>query len=173
MSLAIKYQMKKKCNGGKMAEGGKVKEYPAPNWNEKGVSQPFSSRPVAEDYHRNFTAPENGGPTQVRKDRHRAILSELRSMPGPTTGKSGFAEGGMACKACGYSEGGEVANDTEATADFMPNEFDDLHLRDGLDGSYDSKSEMGDEQEDEDRRDMVSRIMASRRKRAGSNPRPA
>ncbi len=73
------------------------------------------------------------------------------------------------------SEGGRVANDDEVEADFSPNEFDDLALDDHLDQSYtgaNSGDELGNEQEDEDERDMVSRIMKSRRLK-DRNPRPA
>lgn len=71
-----------------------------------------------------------------------------------------------------YSKGGMVANedhgsDDEDLADFEPNEFDDLTKRDDLDFSYsDSNSgdDIGDSQEDEDQRDIVSRIMRSRKK---------
>lgn len=69
-----------------------------------------------------------------------------------------------------YSEGGRVSNNTHPfEADFEdPNEFDDLVLRDDLEFGYDGKNsgdELGNEQEDEDRKDIVSRIMASRRKK--------
>lgn len=76
-----------------------------------------------------------------------------------------------------YSEGGKVANDDHPFEfDFdTPNEFDDLVLRDNLESSYTGKNsgdELGNEQEDEDRSDTVSKIMASRRKK-DRNPRPA
>ena len=69
------------------------------------------------------------------------------------------------------SMGGRVANEdhgpnNEDLADFEPNEFDDLSLRDDLDSSYtgaNSGDELGDEQEDEDRHDIVSRIMRQRK----------
>ena len=68
-----------------------------------------------------------------------------------------------------YSEGGKVANQDETTAGFSPNEFDDLHLRDDLSSSYgeddNSGDALGNDQEDEDRKDIVARIMASRRKK--------
>ena len=74
-----------------------------------------------------------------------------------------------------YSEGGMVANRTPITADFEDNEFDDLVKDDELESSYtgaNSGDEIGDEQEDEDRRDIVSRIMRSRAK-GDRMPRPA
>lgn len=71
------------------------------------------------------------------------------------------------------SKGGMVANsdhgeDDEDLAGFSPNEFDDLSLRDDLEEHYTGKNsgdEIGDEQEDEDREDIISRIMRSRRKK--------
>lgn len=79
------------------------------------------------------------------------------------------------CPSCGYSEGGMVANSDEMEADSSPNEFDDLHLRDDLESSYtggNSGDELSSMGEDERRKDIVSRIMASRRKK-DHNPRPA
>ncbi len=72
-----------------------------------------------------------------------------------------------------FSEGGRVANsdhgvDDSRLAGFSPNEFDDLSLRDDLEFSYtgaNSGDEISDEQEDKDRRDIVSRIMRSRSKK--------
>lgn len=68
----------------------------------------------------------------------------------------------------GYSKGGRVSNETPITADFEPNQFDDLVSRDDLEHHYTGKNsgdEIGDEQEDEDRRDIVKRIMRSRHKK--------
>jgi hypothetical protein len=75
-----------------------------------------------------------------------------------------------------YSKGGEASNQDEIVAGHDPNEFDDLHLRDDLefqDTGADSGDDTGDSGEDERRRDIVSRIMRSRRLRAGRNPVPA
>jgi hypothetical protein len=65
-----------------------------------------------------------------------------------------------------YSRGGQVSNDTPIVADLEENQFDDLVKDDDLDSHYtgaNSGDEIGNEQEDEDRRDIVSRIMKSRR----------
>ena len=74
-----------------------------------------------------------------------------------------------------FSEGGRVANqDKEITGD-MPNEFDDLHLRDDLEFSEtgaNSGDELGNDREDHDRKDIVARIMRSRAKK-DRNPNPA
>lgn len=72
-----------------------------------------------------------------------------------------------------YSEGGKVANqehgeNNNELAGFSPNEFDDLVLRDDLESSYDGDNagdHLGNAQEDEDRKDIVARIMASRKKK--------
>ena len=75
-----------------------------------------------------------------------------------------------------YSEGGKVANNThQFESSFDDNEFDDLVLRDNLEASdtgANSGDELGNEREDEDRKDIVSRIMKSRAKK-DRNPRPA
>jgi hypothetical protein len=74
-----------------------------------------------------------------------------------------------------YSEGGKLANKTEITADFEPNAFDELALEDDLEQHYtgaNSGDELGNDQEDEDRHDIVSKIMRSRTKR-DKLPRPA
>ena len=71
-----------------------------------------------------------------------------------------------------YSEGGKVANQDEIEAGFSPNEFDVLHLEDGLESTYGEDDNAGDAlgnvREDEDRKDIVARIMASRRKERSS-----
>ena len=74
---------------------------------------------------------------------------------------AGFYAHGGACPSCGYSEGGMVANDTGtgAKADNMPNQFDDLVLRDKLEEHYTGKNS-GDEDNDND---IVSRIMRKRK----------
>lgn len=73
-----------------------------------------------------------------------------------------------------YSEGGKVANQEHGPNDsrlagFDPNEFDDLVLRDDLTSSYGEDDNAGDalgnDQEDEDRDDIISRIMRSRKKK--------
>lgn len=86
----------------------------------------------------------------------------------------------MMGRAQGYSEGGKVANQDHGPKDsrlagFDQNEFDDLSLRDDLEQHYtgaNSGDELGNSQEDSDRRDIVSRIMKSRAKK-DRMPRPA
>lgn len=72
------------------------------------------------------------------------------------------------------SKGGQVANSDKPMADFMPNEFDDLHLRDGLEMSEtgaNSGDEDGDADNDKRLNDMVAQAMMKRRKQR--NPVPA
>ena len=72
-----------------------------------------------------------------------------------------------------YSQGGKVANEDHGPMDsrlagFDQNEFDDLALRDDLSFAYNESNSgdaNGDKQEDEDRKDIVARIMASQRKK--------
>jgi len=78
-----------------------------------------------------------------------------------------------------YSEGGKVANggmdDLDEMADGKPNNFDDLSLRDDLESSNSGANDgdfLGNEQEDEDRKDIVARIMRQRSMKQ-RNPRPA
>ena len=81
----------------------------------------------------------------------------------------------MMGRAKGYSEGGQVANEQGPLADHDPNEFDDLALRDDLESSYtgaNSGDELGNTQEDEDRANIIKKIMQSRAKR-DRNPRLA
>lgn len=86
----------------------------------------------------------------------------------------------MQSRANQYSRGGMIANESgigklSQMADGKPNQFDDLALRDELESAYtgaNSGDELGNEQEDHDRNDIVARIMASRRKK-DRMPRPA
>lgn len=80
-----------------------------------------------------------------------------------------------------YSEGGKVANQDHGPnendlAGFDTNAFDDLVLRDDLESTYGDDDNAGDslgnKQEDEDRNDIVARIMRSRAKK-DKLPRPA
>ena len=79
----------------------------------------------------------------------------------------------MMGRAKGYSKGGQVANedsgesssDPDEMAKWESNEFDELGKSGGMDAQYHGSEEIGDEQEDEDRDDIVSRVMKSRSKR--------
>lgn len=72
------------------------------------------------------------------------------------------------------SQGGRVANETEPVADFLPNEFDDLVLRDGLSFSYtgaNSGDHLGHDDEEKRHNERVALVMMKRRKQ--HNPKPA
>lgn len=224
MSFSVAYSMKrKKCHGGKMADGGTVQPtkpqsgpvspdeaekfrkgagfakggYASPEINSEGVH--YAPKGSGESdvgfmsKHAKAMHPNNPAKNEVMetaKARHRKVLGALRAMPNPKL----EAEGGMIeCdESCNHpcevhendmvdrimvkrmSKGGEVANEDMPEADFMQNEFDDLHLRDGLEFSEtdaNSGDELGDAGEDERRKDRVMRIMMKRTK--DSNPRPA
>lgn len=95
--------------------------------------------------------------------------------PGGDNGLSPVVHKIMMGRKQGFSEGGKVANKDEPMADFEENSFDDLANRDDLefhDTAENSGDELGDEREDMDRKDVVSKIMASRKKK-DRNPRPA
>lgn len=145
-SLAIAYAMKRR--GNKMAHGGVVDGYESSC--TEHCEQPCAIHEQASGY-------ENDPPEQH------------------------YAEGGIVDRVMKkyLSEGGMVANggedDLDAMPDGRPNEFDDLALRDDLEFNYtgaNSGDELGDEQEDKDRSDIVSRVMRSRAKR-DRMPRPA
>lgn len=74
-----------------------------------------------------------------------------------------------------FAKGGAVANDTPPEADFEENDFDVLPEMEDTEADEtgaNSGDEMGDKQEDEDRHDIVGRIMKSRSKK-DRMPRPA
>lgn len=175
-AIAIAYSMKKKK---KMASGGSV-ESGDPTMNfSKGGSTPFPKRAKNRGsehekgvHHARLRMSEPGesgagyavsaGDNETAKQDHETALLRLKSMSGPTSGKSGFAGGGMVdCPSCGhnFSHGGEVANDSAPIADSMPAEFDDLVLDDGLEEHY-----TGENSGDEDgASDVVKRAMKARK----------
>lgn len=76
------------------------------------------------------------------------------------------------------SEGGRVANQDHGEndndlADFSRNEFDDLVLRDDLEQHYTGENSgdyLDDEREDDDRHDIVARVMRSQAKKDRNPP---
>lgn len=188
MALAynMKKRMKKECHGGDMmASGGAV----------KGVHESITRGDAGtSNAGAHIGGHGYGNNVNTAKRIHKEKLSELRAMPKPNLP---MAEGGeimepmhgeqhgdkeldmvgriMKHREHMYSKGGEVANDDQPMADAMPNDFDDLALHDGLefhDTGANSGDELGDEAEDHDRKDIVSKIMKSRAKK-DRNPRPA
>ena len=140
-SLAIAYNMKRKAQAKKMAEGGEVEE---PSWAE----QDHENDPV------------------VDADSEYGIRQPVAPEP--------EYDGGLVDKVMRkhFSEGGVIANEGEDMLDHLddgkPNEFDDLVLEGGDEFHYtgaNSGDEIGDEQEDHDRHDIVSRIMRSEAKK--------
>lgn len=125
------------CHGGKMmADGGYIEEEEASG---------YMSKPEEHHEHMDPHAEEN-------QDDHEDMVGRIMKHRMKHTQH--------------YSEGGRVANETPVTADFEENQFDDLPKDDELEEHYTGKNsgdEIGDAQEDEDRRDIVSRIMKSRR----------
>lgn len=125
------------CHGGKMAEGGFV---------EDEMASGFEPNPKEHSDHMYGHSVENQDPEG--EEMIHMIMQKRKMM----------------------SKGGMVANDTGegANADELPNQFDDLVLDDHLeqhDTGANSGDELGDHQEDEDRRDIVSQIMKSRKKK--------
>lgn len=110
---------------------------------------------------------------------HVETLSDMSKMPKPNL----MAEGGEMedeeshpmVKRLMMSRGGIVSNEESGESTDEPtmakadsNEFDDLALRDDLEGSYTgekSGDEMGDSVESDDRKDIISRILKSRSKK--------
>lgn len=96
----------------------------------------------------------------MAKDEHKRVLGEIKSQ------KTGY-----------FSEGGQVANDTDRAKDMTDprddagsGRYDDLVNRDDdmEDADYtgaNSGDELSDEREDYDRKDIVSQIMKSRKKK--------
>lgn len=179
--MAIAYAMKKKakkmCHGGEYADGGFVheeEEYgyrPMPQDREK-----MDHRAMMEDDRMlNQHGKHEEGAMDMEEDNepeHERMVShpvENQSDHEDMVGRI------MKSRMKHYSEGGRVANDTPMKADLEDNQFDDLVKDDDLEGHYtgaNSGDEIGDEREDEDRRDIVKRIMKQRKMR-DRNPVPA
>ncbi len=71
---------------------------------------------------------------------------------------------------------GRIMQKRGKRADELPNEFDDLELRDDLEFSEtgaNSGDELGNEKQDDDRKSATARIMRQRAMKKNSNPKPA
>lgn len=188
-SLAIAYAMKRKaqemahggemcahgkymcemCHGGKMAEGGFVEEekdsgyLSMPEEHEKMNDE----AKMEDDRMLNQHGEDEVGAQGIDYDNE---SHKERFVDHPVENQS-FEEEDMVDRimrqrAESYSEGGRVSNDTPMLADYEENEFDDLVKDDDLEHHYtgaNSGDEIGNDQEDEDRDDIISRIMRSRR----------
>lgn len=187
-SLAISYALKKKAK--KMAKGGPVDgDVSSSSINsaniDKNVKLPSDidpNNPVAKSVKKAFGYADGGFVDEEKasgyiahegndvKEAYAAGLEDGQSLN--QKGPEMDMVGRIMKQRQMMSEGGKVANggedDLDQMADGKPNNFDDLSLRDDLESSYtgaNSGDELGDEQEDSDRKDIVSRIMASRRKK--------
>lgn len=140
---------------------------------------------------------ERGQPDKAKED-HKVALEALKSMKKPNLlAQGGMADcpdccDGMPCEMHGeqddshdmdmlrqvmekrrMSKGGMIANSDKPIADFMPNEFDDLHLRDELTYSNtgaNAGDDKGDADNDRRLNDMVAQAMMKRRKQRNPNP---
>jgi len=131
---------------------------------EHMVSSVMSKRKMAEGgfVHRH--------PAEVNGKKTMANMGKPKSIDG-TPIKAGEGMEDYKKRTGHYSDGGEVANSDKPIADGMPAEFDDLHLRDGLEEHY-TGANSGDEDGDSSYLDdAVAKVMLKRRKQ--HNPRPA
>ncbi len=200
MSMAIQYQMKKRmakggmcehgstmcemCHGGMYAKGGDVKNEEEKRHYVKDKNKKIHRFGPDENAALKFHEEHNKkyGPFSSDYGNSQDQFEKVNKIKDPER----YAEGGevedddmisriMKKRAGHYSEGGRVANEDHIEADFKENEFDDLPLDDHLEEHYtgaNSGDELGNEQEDEDERDVVARIMRSRGKK-DRMPRPA
>ncbi len=154
----------------KMAKGGKVDpndpdfmkkdpSYQGPSGPIVGGSDPFKKTDWSDTVEE--MSPEEMSPEEVKQTE--------REIENPEHGASGsWADGGMVDRIMSkrkmMSEGGRVANDTVHEDEI--DQYDDLVLRDDLafsETGANSGDELGDAGEDERRKDIVSRIMRSRK----------
>jgi hypothetical protein len=163
-SLAIAYSMKKKAKKMAMADGGEVGQTLGTRIGYPGSPKP---KPMAQgglvsqgmDYEEDDDATTNPGSGMNYDIPHPDDSDEPRQ-------SDGYGDGLVDRIIQRMSEGGKVANGsmTEGLADEAPNEFDDLVLRDDLKSTNSGANDgdaIGNDQEDEDRDDIVSRTMRS------------
>jgi hypothetical protein len=152
--------------------------------NQHGYKGSSGGTSMAGAYLRDYGSSGPGHPAKKPANIHKETLSKLKSMKGP---HGNYAEGGEVsdpCPHCGempsgeqsnaheldmvgrimnkrmMSKGGMIANEEGEgfAADEMPNEFDDLVLRDGLEEHY-TGSNSGDELGGPFKDDLVARAM--------------
>ena len=178
-SLAIAYAMKRKAQRKKMADGGGVQPEasptpsPSPIDPDKAASAQGSMRQAFGYADGGFIEDEMSSGYEAMPEEHemsnKMAMSEddkdLNEHHVDMKESTEDADDDLVMRIMRkrYSQGGMVANqDKEITGD-MPNEFDNLHLRDDLESSYgeddNAGDDLGNKQEDEDRSDMVDRIM--------------
>lgn len=195
-SLAIAYSMKKKAEKEKMAMGGMMEGEYDPT--ESPMPKHNSAAMMEDDRDLNQHGEDETGPMSVYcadggevEDPHptsTATIDPDKAAAMQAAMRKSFAEGGdvhemdmidrimkqrNSSDANCYSEGGEVANETsQESASMEPHEYDVLVKDDDLEGHYSGSEEIGDAREDEDRRDIVARIMRQRKSGRGM-PNPA
>jgi hypothetical protein len=170
LKYAMKKRAKKMCDGGAMAEGGEVDSF------EK-QGNAFKSDTQSNDLQRTKPQSISMPPRQQTPEGRPEYTVASLAAGGEVSDEDKDADmiARIMHKRKMYSEGGMVANDDEPIADSMPAQFDDLALDDHLEmheTGANSGDELGDAQEDEDRHDIVAKIMKSRAKK-DRNPRPA
>lgn len=187
-SLAIAYGMKKRSH--KMAEGGQIKDNYQSSCHEHCES-PCAIHPQASGFESHEGDPKRPDEAAMAED-PRALNQHGEIEEGPEG--TYMAEGGqitdnkqsdahekdmvgriMKQRQQMFSKGGQVANQDHGPNDsrltgFDPNEFDDLVLRnDDMETADYTGTNSGDNLsspgEDMRRRDIVSKVMASRRKK--------
>lgn len=146
-NLAIAYSMKRKAK--KMAQGGMMTGGGYQSSCSAGCNSPCEVHAQAEMSMEHESAAPAGNEAAMQEDDMVGRIMARR-----------MSRGGM------VANGGQ--DELPDMADSSPNEFDDLALRDDLESSYtgeNSGDELGNAQEDDDRADIVSRIMRSRAKK--------
>ncbi len=180
------------CHGGMMAEGGEVK-FTEPKVDrgepEHARNQKGNRQHAMKGVHTPYYYGTESGHSGSSKEKHKENLSYLKS---DKTDRKNLAEGGMVDDddkpdrsghvSGSYAEGGDMIDrimrkrSGEPVADFEPADFDVLDEIDVPDDANytgaNSGDELGDGREDDDRRDIVARIMRSRAKK-DRMPRPA
>lgn len=159
-SMSIAYSMNKKRK--KMADGGMAETEEAP------TSPVLPGAQSAQDSMRKaFKFAEGGEAGAMEEDD-----KDLGQMPVDMKESTEDSDDDLVMRIMKkrYSEGGQVANEVDMdSADKDPAQFDDLVIGDDLESDYgdddNSGDALGNDQEDEDRKDIVSRIMASRKKK--------
>lgn len=143
----LKEMKEDKTDRKNLAKGGKVQ------WGQVAVTPGINAKGVHKSYGKTGTSdagiligaankmhqknPDKAKYNQWAKDKHKQVLDELKSDKGD---RRNLAKGGeVTCPHCAqsFSHGGEIANDTDMSADMLPNEFDELVLSGGLEADDD------------------------------------
>lgn len=195
MSMAMKYAMQKRgrkgcdvhemCKGGPcMAEGGDMDFGSAESGEAGGTYDGERSPDYGNDgTELDFGSAESGGDGGAYDGEHSPDYSDDEQHDTKSANGMGMLRGSgqtgdtdiVSRIMQAFSKGGMVANDTEPMADSESADFDVLPEEDDMefsDTGANSGDEIGDAQEDHDRRDIISRIMKSRSKK-DRMPRPA